>query len=59
MMSFLFHADSQLFVQMASDAGTSTFDTGIHTPLDVSQGLSLGGAVGQKVVARAQSDGAN
>jgi hypothetical protein len=58
-MSFLFPADSQLFSQMANDAGTSTFDAGIHTQLDVSQGLSLGGAVGQKVVARAQSDGAN
>ena len=58
-LSFLFPADSQLFTQMANDAGTSTFDAGIHTPLDVSQGLSLGGTVGQKVVSRAQSDGAN
>jgi hypothetical protein len=58
-MSFLFPADSQPFTQMANDAGNSTFDAGIHTPLDVSQGLSLGNSVGQKVVARAQSDGAN
>jgi membrane-associated phospholipid phosphatase len=58
-MSFLFPADSQAFKQMANDAGTSTFDAGIHTLLDVSQGLSLGSTVGQKVVARAQSDGAN
>jgi membrane-associated phospholipid phosphatase len=58
-MSFLFPGDSQAFSQMASDAGTSTFDAGIHTPLDVSKGLSLGSSVGQKVAARAQSDGAN
>ena len=58
-LSFLFPADSQPFLQMANDAGTSTFDAGIHTPLDVSQGLALGSSVGQKVVARAQSDGAN
>ena len=30
---------------------TSTFDALIHTQLDVSQGLILGGQVGQKVVA--------
>jgi membrane-associated phospholipid phosphatase len=58
-MSFLFPADSQMFSQMASDAGNSTFDAGIHTPFDVSQGLLLGTNVGQKVTARAQSDGAN
>jgi len=58
-MSFLFPADSQSFSQMASDAGTSTFDAGIHTQFDVSQGLLLGNNVGQKAAARAQSDGAN
>jgi membrane-associated phospholipid phosphatase len=58
-MSFLFPADSQAFSQMATDAGTSTFDSGIHTQLDVSEGLSLGNSVGQKVVERAQSDRAN
>jgi hypothetical protein len=58
-MSFLFPSDAAIFVQMASDAGISTFDAGIHTPLDVSVGLALGGAVGNEVVARAQGDGAN
>ncbi len=59
-MSFLFPADSQAFSQMATDAGTSTFDAGIHTEPDVSAGLSLGKqCVGQRVVTRAQSDGAN
>jgi membrane-associated phospholipid phosphatase len=58
-LSYLFPADSQPFSQMANDAGISTFDAGIHTPFDVSQGLSLGTSVGLSVVARAQSDGAN
>jgi hypothetical protein len=31
----------------------------IHTQLDVSIGLTLGGQVGRQVVARAQADGAN
>jgi hypothetical protein len=57
--SVLFPYDAQLFSSMASDAGTSTFDALIHTQLDVSQGLILGGQVGQKVVARASTDGAN
>jgi membrane-associated phospholipid phosphatase len=58
-LSLFFPADSQPFSQMANDAGTSTFDAAIHTPLDVSQGLALGTAVGGKIAARAQSDGAN
>jgi hypothetical protein len=44
---------------MATDAGNSTFDALIHTQLDVTVGLTLGGQVGRHVVARAQSDGAN
>ena len=58
-MSVLFPADEQSFTTMANDAGTSTFDAGIHTQLDVSQGLALGTLVGQKVAARASADGAN
>ena len=58
-MATLFPNDAQLFTSMANDAGTSTFDAGIHTQLDVSQGLALGTQVGQKVSARALSDGAN
>jgi membrane-associated phospholipid phosphatase len=57
-MTYLFPVDSHLLLQMASDAGISTFDAGVHTQLDVSDGLSLGQMVGQKVVARAQADGA-
>ena len=41
-MSYLFPADWQLLLEMATDAGTSTFDAGVHTQLDVSDGLSLG-----------------
>lgn len=58
-MSYLFPADAQGFSAMSTDAGTSTFDAGIHTQLDVQAGLALGGQVGQQVVEHAQTDGAN
>src|SRR5579863_1405053 len=58
-MSQLFPDDTNLFATTANAAGTSTFDAEIHTQLDVSQGLMLGGQVGQKVAARASADGAN
>ena len=58
-MSYLFPADAPAFKTMATDAGISTFDALIHTQLDVSAGLTLGGQVGQQVVVRAQADGAN
>ena len=58
-MSTLFPNDAQLFTSMANDAGTSTFDAGIHSQFDVSQGLQLGTEVGQKIAARAVADGAN
>jgi hypothetical protein len=58
-MSYLFPADAPSFSAMFTDAGTSTFDAGIHTELDVNVGLTLGGQVGQQVVLHAQADGAN
>uniref|UniRef100_Q01W83 Phosphoesterase, PA-phosphatase related n=1 Tax=Solibacter usitatus (strain Ellin6076) TaxID=234267 RepID=Q01W83_SOLUE len=58
-LSYLYPADAQALQSMAADAGNSTFDALIHTQLDVSTGLTLGGQVGQQVVARAQKDGAN
>ena len=58
-LSYLFPSDAAALNSMANDAGTSTFDALIHTQLDVSTGLTLGGQVGQQVVARAQGDGAN
>jgi membrane-associated phospholipid phosphatase len=56
-MSVLFADDAQLFATTANAAGTSTFDAEIHTQYDVSQGLTLGGQVGQEVAARASNDG--
>jgi membrane-associated phospholipid phosphatase len=58
-LSSLFPADATAMQNMASDAGYSTFDALIHTQLDVSTGLTLGGQVGQQVVGAAQGDGAN
>jgi membrane-associated phospholipid phosphatase len=58
-MSYLFPVDASALKTMAMDAGNSTFDALIHTQLDVSAGLALGGQVGQAVVTRAQADGAN
>ncbi len=58
-LSFLFPSDAQLLAAMANDGGISTFDAGIHTQLDVTQGSALGTRVGQKAADRAKSDGAN
>jgi len=58
-MAYLYPNDAQALQSMAADAGNSTFDALIHTQLDVTVGLTLGGQVGRHVVARAQSDGAN
>jgi membrane-associated phospholipid phosphatase len=58
-MSYLFPNDVQALNNMANDAGNSTIDALIHTQLDVSTGLMLGGRVGQQVVVKAQGDGAN
>jgi membrane-associated phospholipid phosphatase len=58
-MSFLFPDDAQNFATTANAAGTSTLDAEIHTQYDVSQGLTLGGQVGQAVGSRASNDGAN
>jgi membrane-associated phospholipid phosphatase len=56
-MAYLFPGDAQALNSMASDAGNSTFDALIHTQLDVSTGLTIGGQVGQQVVVKAQGDG--
>jgi membrane-associated phospholipid phosphatase len=57
-MTYLFPSDAASFAAMALDAGNSTFYAAIHTMFDVAQGFSLGGQVGQQVVRRAQTDGA-
>lgn len=57
-LGYLFPNDSQLLSDMALDGGTSTFDAGIHTMFDVTQGLILGNTVAQQVINRAKTDGA-
>ncbi len=57
-LGYLFPNDAQNFSNQAMDAGMSTFDAAIHTMFDVSQGLMLGNTVGQQVVNRAKTDGA-
>jgi membrane-associated phospholipid phosphatase len=57
-MSYLFPNDASLFAAMSLDAGQSTFYAAIHNMLDVTQGFALGMQTGQKVVLRAQKDGA-
>jgi hypothetical protein len=57
-MSYLFPSDATSFAAMSLDAGNSTFYAAIHTMFDVAQGFTLGGQVGQQVVRRAQTDGA-
>ena len=54
----LFPNDASNFSAMAQDAGNSTFYAAIHTMFDVSQGLALGTQVGQQVIHRAETDGA-
>jgi membrane-associated phospholipid phosphatase len=56
-LAYVFPADATALNAMATDGGTSTFDARIHTQLDVTTGLALGGQVAQAVVARAQADG--
>ncbi len=57
-LAYLFPNDADAFSNQAVDGGTSTFDAGIHTTFDVSQGLLMGNMVAQQVVARAKTDGA-
>jgi membrane-associated phospholipid phosphatase len=57
-MSYLFPADAASFSAMSNDAGNSTFYALIHSTFDVSQGFVLGQQVGQQVVSRAKTDGA-
>jgi PAP2 superfamily len=57
-LGYLFSSDAQNFSSQALEAGMSTFDAAIHTMFDVSQGLMIGNSVGQQVVNRAKTDGA-
>ena len=53
------HDDALEFYDRRGSLTVLTFDALSHTQLDVNAGLTLGGQVGQQVVARAQGDGAN
>ncbi len=56
--SYLFPNDAAAINAMATDAGFSTFYAGIHAVEDLQGGASLGAKVGQAVVSKAQTDGA-
>jgi len=51
-LSTLFPADAQFFMDRATQAGTSTFYSGVHYPLDVDTGLAIGQAAGAAVVSK-------
>jgi membrane-associated phospholipid phosphatase len=57
-LGYLFPADAQHFAAMANEAGQSRIWAGIHYRSDVDAGNTLGHAVAQNVIARAQADGA-
>lgn len=56
---YLFPTAAENFAAMGQQAGMSTFFAGVHTPLDVAAGLSLGQAAGRRVIDYAKQDGAN
>lgn len=56
-LSYLFPDQAELFVSYAEQAATSRVQAGVHFPSDVVAGLALGQAVGDKVIARAMTDG--
>ena len=56
-MGYLFPADATHFAAMAHEAGESRIWAGIHYRSDVDAGNTLGHAVAQNVIARAQADG--
>jgi len=58
-MGYLFPDEQQSFVNMASDAGLSTFYAGVHFPLDVDAGLNLGQAAARKAIDRTAADGSS
>jgi hypothetical protein len=58
-LSFLFPAEAQYFRDLSEDAARSRLTAGVQFPSDVSAGLELGRAVGQRVVDYARQDGTN
>jgi membrane-associated phospholipid phosphatase len=56
-LGYLFPRDADYFTAQAREAGESRLWAGIHFRSDIEAGLSIGRAVGQKVIERAQQDG--
>jgi membrane-associated phospholipid phosphatase len=57
-LAHLFPEDAELWRARAREAAISRVYGGIHYPLDGSEGLEMGRKIGDLVVARARSDGA-
>jgi membrane-associated phospholipid phosphatase len=58
-LSYFFPSEAARFKSLAEEAGRSRLLAGLHYPSDVIAGLELGRAVGQRVVAYAETDGFN
>jgi membrane-associated phospholipid phosphatase len=58
-LGYLFPSDAKHFAALAQQAGESRVWAGIHFRSDVAAGSTLGRAVAQKVIARAQTDGSS
>lgn len=58
-LGYLFPRNAQSLTNLANDAGESRIWAGIHFRTDIDAGQTLGRAVANKVVARAQTDGAD
>jgi hypothetical protein len=57
-LAYLFPRDAAALNAQADEAGMARLWGGIHFPSDIRTGLALGRAVAQRVVERAQTDGA-
>jgi membrane-associated phospholipid phosphatase len=56
-LAYVFPADAAQWRQMADEAGISRIYGGIHYPIDNTEGLKLGKAIGVASVQRARQDG--
>jgi membrane-associated phospholipid phosphatase len=58
-LGYIFPADADQFAQLAEEAARSRVEAGVAFPSDVTAGLALGRAVGERVVARGKADGSD
>ncbi len=58
-LAHLFPRDASAFKTLVGESGDSRIWGGIHFPIDVKVGQELGGAVAQKVIEHAESDGSH